>query len=492
MSFNPADTQGNILRGYRHLHHAAYVFARFEDIDRGRALLARLVAPGGESWPKVMSAAPWGDKSNVHEALNLALTAEGVERLGWSEDFAPFAEFNEGMAARASARLHDTGESAPERWQPELLAPADMLFVLYADHENLRDERLQALLELLPANGMAEVHHQKAGKLRPEQPGVGAREQFGFRDGFSQPVVEEGGSERQVDGEGLLRWPPVLDCWRPVKLGEFLLGHLDEDHQVAGTKSAASPLYNGTFMVWRKLRQDVGAFDRYFAGFGEQSQELAAKAVGRWRDGTSLEDAPWAQPPERDDHTKPGNDFSYASDRDGARCPIGAHVRRANPRTTLNWGTVRTRRHRLIRRGMPYVDADGSRGLIFVCFNASIGRQFELVQGDWLMDGDAFGLGTEQDPLLGENGEGDMLRVPAQGARGARFLPRGGRRFVYTMGGRYLFMPGIAALRRMAEGPPSQERVPCPSAATVVVGLTTGVIYSSLRRSLHKRRRIDH
>ncbi len=491
MTFNPADTQGNILRGYRHLHHAAYVFARFEDVDRARALLAKLVAPDAEGWQKVMNAEPWGDKSRVHEALNLALTAEGVERLGWSEDFVQFAEFNEGMAARATEQLHDTGESAPEHWEPELLAPADVLFVLYADHQDLREERLRGLLELLPAHGLAEVHRQRAGKLKPEEPGFGSREQFGFRDGFSQPVVEEGGSERQVDGEGLLRWPPPLDCWRAVKLGEFLLGHTDEDRQPAGTDNAASPLYNGTFMVWRKLRQDVGAFKRYFDGFGEQSEELAAKAVGRWRNGTSLEDAPWAAPPERDHDWKPDNDFSYANDGDGARCPIGAHVRRANPRTTLGWGTVRTRRHRLIRRGLPYVDDEDNRGLIFVCFNASIGRQFELVQGDWLMDGDAFGLGTEQDPLLGENGEGDMLRVPSQGARAARFLPRDGGRFVYTLGGRYLFMPGIAALRRMAAGPPSQERLRTPSLPTAVVGFTTGVIYSSVRRSLDKRRRVD-
>ena len=138
------------------------------------------------------------------------------------------------------------------------------------------------------------------------------------------------------------------------------------------------------------------------------------------------------------------------------------------------------------------MDADGSRGLIFVCFNASIARQFELVQGNWLMDGDAFGLGTEQDPLLGENREGDMLRIPGQGARAARFLPRDGGRFVYTLGGRYLFMPGIAALRRMATGPPPQERLRCPSPATVAVGLTTGVVHSLLRRGLDKRRRVDH
>ena len=332
------------------------------------------------------------------------------------------------------------------------------------------------------------MHCQRAARLSGREGELGGREHFGFRDGFSQPAVE-GGGRRDVDGEGILRWPPALRSWRPIRLGEFLLGHTDEDHQVAGELTADSPLHNGTFMVWRKLRQDVDAFNAYFERLDGDRYMLKAKAVGRWPDGTSLEDAPWAQPAPRPAHHRPSNAFSYGDDQQGARCPLGAHVRRANPRTTLKWGTVRTRRHRLIRRGLPYTDEDGTVGLIFVCFNASIPRQFELVQGDWLMNGDAFGLGIEQDFLLGSGGPGQMLRIPGQGSRTARFIPRESEQFVFTRGGAYLFMPGIAALRRMAAGPPPQERSRRHRPVTIAFGLLTGALLSS-RRGLKQRRSV--
>ena len=96
------------------------------------------------------------------------------------------------------------------------------------------------------------------------------------------------------------------------------------------------------------------------------------------------------------------NDFRYGGDPRGRACPLGAHIRRANPRDGLPGGAQRTRRHRIIRRGMPYGPDEraGDRGLIFVCFNASIVRQFEVVNG-WLMDGDIFGLGRDPDMLAG-------------------------------------------------------------------------------------------
>lgn len=492
MTFNPDDTQGNILRGYRHLHHVAYVFARFEDVARARRLLVRLVSAEprepDEKWLRVMRATPW-DKHTVHEALNVSLTAEGVRKLGWSCSFEQYPEFLEGMASRSFEYLHDRGESAVEHWEPSLRLPFDVMYVIYADTQSLRDRRVEELRARLQGAATAIVHVQRAGKLKDGDKDFGPRENFGFRDSFSQPAVE-GGSERELNGEGLLRWPPALERWRPVKLGEFLLGHPDEDHQIAGDDSAGSPLYNGTFMVWRKLRQDVTAFERYFEQIEGDTTMLKAKAVGRWPDGTSLELAPWAQPPQREPRGCPSNAFSYARDRAGTRCPRGSHVRRANPRTTLKWGTERTRRHRLIRRGMPYVDPDGSLGLVFVCFNADIGRQFELVQGDWLMDGDAFGLGTDQDPLLGEGDAGQLLTIPAKRGGTSRFLPRGGTRFVYTRGGAYLFMPGIGALRRMAEGPPRPAKPSRMGPTTFALGAATGLLYA-LRRRLDQRRRVD-
>jgi hypothetical protein len=105
---------------------------------------------------------------------------------------------------------------------------------------------------------------------------------------------------------------------------------------------------------------------------------------------------------------------------------------------------------------MPYVE-DGdppARGLIFVCFNASITRQFEQIQGNWLMGGDTFGLGAERDFLTGGIDPGrPAVRMTIQGdrRRPPRFLSRR-EQFVTVRGGHYLFVPGIAALGRIAGG----------------------------------------
>jgi hypothetical protein len=161
-----------------------------------------------------------------------------------------------------------------------------------------------------------------------------------------------------------------------------------------------------------------------------------------------------------DPSEKPSNEFDYGNDPDGVRCPLGAHVRRANPRVGLKWGTTRTKRHRIIRRGMPYHDGEtsGTRGLIFVCFNADIARQFELIQGQWLMDGDAFGLGSDQDFLLGHDDPAGKTTIQGDRQRPARFLRRPDEQFVTTRGGYYLFVPGLSALESIAAGPAPRTR----------------------------------
>ena len=154
--------------------------------------------------------------------------------------------------------------------------------------------------------------------------------------------------------------------------------------------------------------------------------------------------------------TAPSNDFVYGDDGAGRRCPLGAHVRRAYPRDALGYRTERSRRNRIIRRGVPYAEGESPsirRGLIFVCFNASISRQFEQIQGNWLNGGDAFGLGDERDFLTGGlDHPGDTTRMTIQGDRAHPpvFLTRD-RQFVTVRGGYYLFVPGLEALRRMTE-----------------------------------------
>jgi deferrochelatase/peroxidase EfeB len=218
-------------------------------------------------------------------------------------------------------------------------------------------------------------------------------------------------------------------------------------------------------MVWRKLEQHVDAFEEWVtahAGAGREAQTaLKAQILGRWPGGVSLVRSPAseqdyaAQHADADaEHAPEINDFSYRADPRGVRCPLGAHVRRANPRDALGFYTERTRRNRIIRRGMPYIDTGGSRGLIFVCFNASITRQFEQIQGQWLMSGDTFGLGNERDFLtagLDPGQRSERMTIQGDHTQPPRFITRD-RQFVTVRGGHYLFVPGIAALRRIAGG----------------------------------------
>jgi Dyp-type peroxidase family len=238
---------------------------------------------------------------------------------------------------------------------------------------------------------------------------------------------------------------------------------------------AAPLLRNGTFMVYRKLYQNVALFRRELyreaARYGEtvrpeppldgdQLYELmAAKVVGRWRDGVAIELAPRRSDTDSrrlggrsEEH--PDNDFRYwDGDRAGLTCPKGAHIRRTNPRDALGWGGTMSTRHRIIRRGMPYgTPLDGleddrdDRGLIFICFNADLERQFEVIQAQWCNDGNAFRLGNDKDYLLGDNQGTGKVTIQGDPPHFARAQPE----IVLTRGCEYLLMPGLRALGDLA------------------------------------------
>jgi deferrochelatase/peroxidase EfeB len=180
---------------------------------------------------------------------------------------------------------------------------------------------------------------------------------------------------------------------------------------------------------------------------------LAAKVVGRWSDGTPITLAP--ERPKRHTITdlRTINAFGYADDPQGRVCPVGAHIRRTNPREGLAGEGDRTRRHRIVRRGMPYgpplhgdEDDREPRGLFFSCFNASIARQFEIVQS-WSVDGNVFGLGPgDRDFFAGADPGTDDFKIP--GEPPIR-IPGPGKPLVTVRGGEYLFLPSISGLREI-------------------------------------------
>ena len=452
-----ADIQGDILRAYGASYDCtSYAFVRIDgEPAQARAWIAGLL-------DHVTTAEPWRDGKPL-TTLNVALTASGLRALGVSASVADtFAlEFRAGMAGRAKL-LGDVGASSPDTWERGLgTGDAHVLLTINAqeptDHRRALAEMRAAMQDVA---GVSVLFSQDARLLR------GAREHFGFADGFAQPAIA-GVTEEKAAGGGI---PERDGRWRPLAPGEFVLGYPDEDTLVDRARrlppAPDDPLgTNGTYMVWRKLHQDVALWRRTIARAGERygdPERLAAKVVGRWPNGAPLETHPNA-PGDVFDASAPGaNDFRYGDDLAGLRCPLGAHIRRSNPRDALGHGAALSMRHRMIRRGMPYgpplqdgADADDGvdRGLIFVSFHASIARQFEGVQGPWLSDGNVFGLGHDKDYLLGDasgarpRGGGKMT---IQGKRPFFLAPQ--QNLVTTRGGEYLFVPGMTALRALADG----------------------------------------
>ena len=435
------DIQGNVLRGYTH-PCAAYVFLRIDDVPRAKALLERMM-------PRIMSGEPWGDEPPPI-ALQVAFTYAGLEKAGVPESilatFPP--EFREGMAARAES-LGDRGDAAPEHWESGLgTGEAHVLLTVWAiDNEHL-DRVREELRQVGAAAGATTVINETRAEALPA-----GRDHFGFFDGISQPAVEGTGVQgRPGDGQ-----PNGAGGWRDVATGEFLLGYCDEDGDLPDAPAAPFDK-NCTYMVYRKLAMNVAAFRKFTNEAGKNfpggPELLAAKIVGRWRDGTPLCASPDKPDPSIAADPKRINDFSYSDDPQGLRCPIGSHIRRVHPRDSEGFFSgLLTNRHRLIRRGRSYgpplpegvMEDDGQdRGLVFVCFNADTWRQFETVQRLWVDDGDPFNLGTDKDFLIGcPNGNSGKMTIPGNPPYFLSPQPR----FVTMRGGEYLFQPSISALK---------------------------------------------
>ena len=155
------------------------------------------------------------------------------------------------------------------------------------------------------------------------------------------------------------------------------------------------------------------------------------------------------------------NNFSYKDDPDGLKCPLGAHLRRMNPRDSMGFESNLTRMRRIIRRGLPYgtwadmdkpVD-DSDRGIVFMALNASIMRQFEFVQQQWVNYGNDFRLGEERDPVIGAHDGDGVFTVPGDTSKGEEpFFCKDIPAFVETAGGDYFFIPSITTIRMISEG----------------------------------------
>jgi len=483
-----ADIQGFITSGYGHLPHAAYLFVEFRDAARARLWLGAVVpsVTSAKRWPTTAS----GEKLKPAIAINVAFTADGLAALGLPPRvLCTFpVEFQEGVAREHRSRiLGDTEESDPSRWelggthQPPIHAVLVVHAVSPAELETACDAQRAALAGT--AGGVVELPGAMQTGYRPD----GDHEPFGFHDGIAQPSIAGISGDGVPTGEFILGYPNHYRILPPTPVvpaeldaGALLPSSENPYHAPVPYRDLGA---NGSYVVYRKLQQDVAGFWQFMRqesvrAKGEEDAHymvwLASRCVGRWPSGAPLVLAPQADDPRIGDR----DDFRYRDDPDGLRCPLGAHVRRTNPRDDIKpypaaQSLSMAEAHRLLRRARVFgpslfkpadlTDAasaasrtavlalaeDGRpRGIHFFCVNASIRSQFEFVQQTWCNNPRFGGLNDNKDPITGDNNRAgepaSHMTIPARPFRHrTAALPR----FVTVKGGAYLFMPSLKALR---------------------------------------------
>jgi len=452
---NLHDIQDNVVAPIL-MRYGRHIFLKFIDGAKARGWLRNMV--------KRVNARQ--EEHGTRFTVNIGFTYEGLKALGLSQrslDSFPEA-FRVGMRGRAHI-VGDVGPHAPEHWEGDLGGPdIHAMALIRTDSDQGREVGSQVLRDEMDATGGVEVRFVQDTMALAHENGIGSEgEHFGFADPISQPPIE-GVDTPSYPGDGV---PEPNGTWRPLKPGEFLLGYEDEAGP-AGTPTPDPPelRLNGTYVVFRKLHQEVAAFRRYLviaakALYGSDDQYhqdlVAAKIMGRWRSGCPLDLSPDKDNPAIAADPQRRNNFTYEGDDQGLRCPLGSHLRRSNPRATPLKRATAVRRHRLIRRGVEYgpllkdgaLEDDGvDRGLINLFIQADIERQFEFVQKEWMKGGEFIGLDpNEQDPINGIGGEGSQMLVPGAKQPFLFDLPT----FVKVKGGEYLFVPGLKALEGLIE-----------------------------------------
>ncbi|MFS0773868.1 hypothetical protein [Sphingomonas sp. 1P08PE] len=158
------------------------------------------------------------------------------------------------------------------------------------------------------------------------------------------------------------------------------------------------------------------------------------------------------------------NNFDYAGDPDGLRCPMHAHIRKTNPRGDVRrrFGGVDDsgeRQHIMARRGMTYGrrnrvtnptdEPSGNVGLMFMAYHRDLATGFEFTQRSWANEGNFVAPGTGRDPIIGQRGTNPGLPVAIPGAwgkRGGATTPVTFAEFVRHRGGEYFFAPALSTL----------------------------------------------
>ncbi len=447
-----AEIQGFVLRGYR-MPMVRHFLLSVGVPAEARRLLGRMVSGNEVDAPQITTAEDWhvgfepGPGDNPAAAprhkpdycLNLGITWPGLVALEIRDriptlSFKSFGAFVAGAAERARL-VGDTGDSDPRHWTGGFGAGGDHVLVtlhaltpaamaVYSDRLSTLFTEGGAFREIWRADGMALM------EIRDGEPVPTFKVHFGYTDGISMTTIR-GGPER---------YP--LDHQQPCDPWLFVLRDDAENYLMPEPRELG---LNGSFAVFKMIETDVVGFENFLQSNKDKidPELLAAKICGRWRNGVPL-----------------------SGDPRGLRCPVGAHMRRINPRGQPVTGQGQpggsNNTHRLIRRGLPYGPIydpsqpyDGiERGLLGYFINSSIENQYEFVLGHWVNDSEFAGSvrlnPKSKDPMIGTQDPAESIFVIPQDNGGPPIRVTGFSSFVKTRAAAYCFLPSIAAIKLVA------------------------------------------
>ncbi len=511
------DIQGLVAPGFLKPHQAL-VHIRFPEDRQGlgavRALFAALVSRGALSTGAETLKDRRDHRLYVSGQLDardraplvaLAFTAQGLRAFTPAAGQLKSPAFQGGLPSRSALLgdpVADDDPGAAANWVVGASGQElDALLVVAGDHRATVRALAQDMAGQLAALG-AQVDIQR-GDVRDDQRG---HEHFGFDDGVSQPGMRGLASDAPGDfvTDRYVDPSEVPDSWLYgypgqdlIWPGEFILGYpvSGPDPLIPGpVLPCPSWARNGSFLVYRRLRQDVAAFWQTMRAEAERlrktpgfesltDEDLAARLVGRWASGAPLARAPLKDDPDLGADAFANNDFRLDSDtpaRTGASgdyplakadpvglvCPVGAHIRKVNVRDGASdmGGAVATQARRLLRVGVPFGESladrygdsgpdplEGDRGLLFLSIQASIEDQFEFLQARW-MNNPARPRGPGgHDMIVGQNAAAadGVRRCHLFGAQLQSAETVAEVQFVVPTGGGYFFVPSLRALREV-------------------------------------------
>ena len=522
-----AEIQGNVVPGFMK-PYMAVVALRICDVARAKGWLAGLaprittLAEAMQSRAKVRAHRGLGPDS-THQAgalppgmndvwLNIAVSSGGLSKLlkggHHAGDLGLFTDegFQRGLAARSSLLgdpVDPSAEGNPANWV--FGGPgreADVLLILGADREKAGARVLAEVRKDAAGSGLTVLYHESGYKL-----GANGNEHFGFQDGISQPGVRgrlaglpgDFITPRTIDPSHLPdAWLYGLPGQYLVWPGEFVFGYprSGADPLIPGQVHLPGPAWsrNGSYLVFRRLRQDVAGFRAFLAesaktlsgqpGFAGVTPEwVGSRVVGRWPSGAPVARVPYADDAGLGIDRLANNVFGFAADATeeplvaglkagywpdakadpvGLTCPMAAHIRKVNAREAASdmGGRRASFNRRILRRSLPfgaplgegsgYDPENGNRGLLFACYQASIEDQFEFLNNGWMGSSMRPRSPGGFDMMIGQNGmPGDnrerRCTVFGRGAVPGTLETMSD--FVVPTGGGYFFSPSVSALK---------------------------------------------